>query len=256
MEFLYAPKVYVVAATNFFPPPEEAAPGWECPYVIPNSQKVVEFGGRACYRSWKNPAERTNEEYIGNILEHEHFSVLEHAVVSLWITGVSRSLTHELVRHRHLSPSQESQRFVAARDINFVVPPAIIGDEELEGYFKESCQIAHRTYEGLLEELERKYDAVADVTLKKKMVREAARSLLPNASETRILLTGNARTWREVVQKRATIHADAEMCRLAVTIFRLLKTELPAIFQDMYLVSQRAGEQMREVVHTASNSDD
>lgn len=232
MEFLYEPKVCVVGLMGVCVPPD-AAPGWEPEDGLPGGQKLVEFGGRACYRSWKNPLGRTNEEYIYNIVEHEHFSVLEHAVISLWITGISRSCSHELVRHRHFSFSQESQRYVPSTDIDYVVPPAIIGDYELEHTFKLACCTAMDTYLPLLSRLEDKYASIEDLTLRKKLGREAARSLLPNATETRILVTGNGRSWREFVQKRANIHADAEMCRLAVTIFRLLKTELPAIFQDM-----------------------
>lgn len=233
MTFLYEPKVYVVGVMQFIAPPEEAAPGWDPELNLPGGEQLIEFGGRGCYRSWKNPAGRTNEEYIGNILDKVHFSVVEHAVLSIWITAISRSCSHELVRHRHLSPSQESQRYVELCDVNFVMPPAMVGRPMLETRFRETCTRLLADYREQLIELEEIYASIEDKTLRHKMCREAARAVLPNAAETRALMTGNSRSWREFIEKRANIHTDAEMCRLAVAIFQLLKQHLPSVFQDM-----------------------
>ena len=250
MDFITFPLVELVGRTGFIYKPLASNSDWQ-PRMTRDGEQLVEFGGRACYRSWNNPSGRPRDAYIANILEHEHFSVLEHAVLSFWIEGISRACSHELVRHRHLSFSMESQRYVPASDINFVLPPSIIGDATLEQIFKDGCHKALDSYETLLEHLQRKFDSIPDVRLKRKLVREAARSMLPNAAETRLLVTGNARSWREFIQKRATIHADAEMCRLAVAIFAILKVELPAIFQDMALDRATIHDLNREIVVSA-----
>ena len=125
-------KVQLVAKSEFFPP--EDIP-WETD--ADGGEALVEFAGRACYQSWSkpNPRTATNAGYLRHLLEVGHVSVLEHATVSFYITGISRSCTHELIRHRHFSYSQLSQRFVRENDANVVVPPAVEGDPELEALF-------------------------------------------------------------------------------------------------------------------------
>jgi thymidylate synthase (FAD) len=93
---------------------------------------LTEFAGRLCYQSWDKPrpATRANSDYLANILQRKHFSVLEHAGFTVVITGVSRSFTHELVHHRHLSFSQLSQRFVDESSARFVPPPLFRDDPE------------------------------------------------------------------------------------------------------------------------------
>lgn len=233
MQFIYSPSVILVGRTEFVRPPEFVTPGWEPEGDLFDGQAIVEFGGRACYRSWKNPAGRTNEQYIANILDHKHFSVTEHTVYSLWIEGISRSCSHEVVRHRHGSPSQESQRYVPARDINFVMPVAYIGDSEMEALYKADAAVSLGIYNRHLERMEAKFASVEDVTLRRKMARESAREMLPNGAETRLLMTMNVRAWREFVEKRANEHADAQICRLAVQCFRVLEPHAPALWQDM-----------------------
>src|ERR1700735_403010 len=93
-------------------------------------EALVEFAGRACYQSWSkpNPKTATNAGYLGHIIDVGHLSVLEHASVTFYITGISRSCTHELIRHRHFSYSQLSQRYVPDDDSAIVVPPGIEDD--------------------------------------------------------------------------------------------------------------------------------
>lgn len=231
MRLLYEPHVEVIAFTRFERPVDESTEAWERP-VVTDAEALVEYSGRACYRSWSNPGGKTNAQYIGHILESQHYSVLEHASVSLWITGISRSLSHELVRHRHFSFSQESQRFVPAKDVNFVVPPAMISDAVILRDFTEDCERVVERYGAYLEYLNAKFAYLPDGTSKKKQAREAARAILPNATETRITVSGNLRSWREFLNKRATLAADAEICRLAVRIFRTLEPLAPAVWQD------------------------
>ena len=198
-----------------------------------DGERLSEFAGRLCYMSQRNPASRSTREYIENIKRQGHGSVLEHATYSLLLEGVSRSLTHELVRHRAgFAYSQLSQRYVDESEANFVVPPAIIGDERLETTWREQIESAQRTYVTLVEELMKRYAWVADKVHRRKMAREGARGVLPNSTETKIVVTANARAWRTMLELRSSEGAELEIRRVAVAVLRVLSVEAPALFSD------------------------
>lgn len=198
-----------------------------------DGERLAEFSGRLCYMSQANPASRSTREYLENIKRQGHGSVLEHAVYSILLEGVSRSLTHELVRHRAgFAYSQLSQRYVDESEANFVVPPAIIGDEALEASWKEQVERAQHSYVTLVATLMERYEWVENRVHRRKMAREAARGVLPNSTETKIVVTGNARAWRTMLELRASEGAEQEIRRLAVTLLRVLQAEAPAFFSD------------------------
>ena len=198
-----------------------------------DGEKLAEFAGRLCYMSQRNPAKRETREYLENIKRQGHGSVLEHAVYSILIEGVSRSLTHELVRHRAgTAMSQLSQRYVDESEANFVVPPAIIGDDALTEAWRSQVEAAQAAYVALVEQLMERYRWVDDKVHRRKMAREAARGVLPNSTETKIVFTANARSWRTLLELRAGEGAELEIRRLAVAIIRLLQAEAPAFFND------------------------
>lgn len=216
-----------------------------------HGELLIEFAGRLCYMSQKNPGKKFTHEYINNILKQQHFSVTEHANYSFLIEGISRSLTHEFVRHRHLSPSQLSQRYVDESDVGFVVPPRIL-DSQAVGYtrlfdaFLANCRYHVEQYRGraaLLEEemLADPAFAALPKTDQRKAVREAARGVLPNETETKMVVTGNLRAWRHFLTLRGNPHADREIRRLSVTLYSILKGEAPAVFQDFALHTDDAG---------------
>src|SRR6266516_7020881 len=163
------PKVELIAKTEFFPPSDVP---WETD--AEGGQALAEFAGRACYQSWKkpNPATATNAGYLRHILEVGHLSVLEHGSVTFYITGVSRSLTHELIRHRHFSYSQLSQRYVPERNAAFVEPEVIANDPELHEKFVAATEAGVRAYNELLEALEEKFADVPNATLRRKQARQ------------------------------------------------------------------------------------
>jgi thymidylate synthase (FAD) len=211
----------------------QAATGWQWkPDEAGGGELLAEFAGRACYQSWgkPNPATATNAGYLRHILEVGHLSVLEHGSVTFYLTGVSRSFTHELVRHRHLSYSQLSQRYVPARGIDMVIPDVIDADPYLREVFTEATAAARTAYSELLQALERTLGA--GTTEAKKAARQAARSVLPNAAETRIVVTGNYRAWRHFINLRATEHADVEIRSVAVAVLRHLQRLAPNVFGD------------------------
>lgn len=222
-------RVQLVAKTQFIPP--EDVP-WSTD--ADGGQALAEFAGRACYQSWSkpNPATATNASYLRHIIEVGHLSVLEHGSVTFYITGVSRSLTHELIRHRHFSFSQLSQRYVPEHDADVVEPDVIADDPELHELFLQATDASVKAYEALLEGLEKKFADEPNATLRRKQARQAARSVLPNATETRIVVTGNYRAWRHFIGMRATEHADVEIRALAVECLRQLQREVPNVFAD------------------------
>jgi thymidylate synthase (FAD) len=228
--FYFAPRITVLARPAF------AEPGhlpvqWIGPAT--DGEKLAEFAGRLCYMSQKNPANRSTSDYLENIKKQQHGSVLEHVTYSLLLEGVSRSLTHELVRHRAgFAYSQLSQRYVDESVADFVVPPAIAGDEALEGRWRAQMEEAQRCYVALVEQLMERYAWVSDRVHRRKMAREAARGVLPNSTETKIVVTGNARAWRTMLELRSSEGAELEIRRLAVEVLRVLKEEGPAFFSD------------------------
>jgi thymidylate synthase (FAD) len=195
---------------------------------------LVEFAGRACYESWHkpNPATATNAGYLQHILEVGHLSVLEHASVTMYLRGVSRSLTHELIRHRHFSYSQLSQRYAPSGDADLVEPEVIAKDPELHARFVAAGEASLAAYRELLAGLEAGFADTPSPTLRRKQARQAARAVLPNATETRIVVTGNYRAWRHFVAMRASEHADVEIRALAVACLRELQRIAPNAFAD------------------------
>ena len=158
------------------------------------------------------------------------------------LEGISRSLTHELVRHRAgFAYSQLSQRYVDESDAQFVMPPAIIGEEALESAWISQVTAALDSYVSLVDQLITKYSWVDDKVHRRKMAREAARGVLPNSTETKIVVTGNARAWRTMLELRSSEAAELEIRRMAVMVLRVLQHEAPAFFSDfeIYEASDR-----------------
>lgn len=188
-----------------------------------------EFAGRACYQAWElaNPKTANNQGYLDNIISQGHFSVLEHSSVTFYIEGVSRSLTHELIRHRHLSYSELSQRYVDVENAPIVTPPAIRdGDSVTRHLLDDAVDDTRPYYASLVQELEAG-------GLSRKRAREAARAVMPNAIETKVVVTGNLRAWRDFLFKRYHEAADAEIRELAAEILKKLREVAPNSFQDI-----------------------
>ena len=229
-QFYTAPVVTVISRPQFTEPPHLVVQ-WMGEGT--DGEKLAEYAGRLCYMSQKNPANRTTRDYIENIKNQQHGSVFEHANWSLLIEGVSRSLTHELVRHRAgFAYSQLSQRYVDESHAAFVVPPAIIGDDGLLENWKAQVESAQATYVALVAKLMERYSWVDDKVHRRKMAREAARGVLPNSTETKIVVTANARAWRQTLELRASEGAEMEIRRWAIAVLRALQAEGPSFFSD------------------------
>lgn len=225
------PSVEVIAFTQV---PHDVAKRWRDFHVksflgpFSDSERLAEYAGRNCYQSWHNPAGRTNGEYIGNIVQQKHFSVLEHGSITFDIKGVSRAFTHELIRHRHLSFSQLSQRFVDGADLAFVCPPLYRSNPQLVKEWYDSLADPIERYKRLVWWSQEKFPEKS-----RKEIREAARSVLPNCAETQIVVTGNLRAWRDYLEKRWSSHADAEIREVSELIANHLKSLYPSAMKDI-----------------------
>jgi thymidylate synthase (FAD) len=193
---------------------------------------------------------KTNQVYLGHILEVGHGSVLEHAVWNLLIVGVSRSLTHELVRHRAgFGYSQLSQRYVDESTADYIEPDCIADDPELHRIWLDAIEQTHKTYCVLVERLGQKFADEPDATLRRKLARQAARSVLPNATETKIFVTANARALRHFIELRANEHADVEIRKLAVAVLRVMQKACPNAFGDYRIEKLADGSQVAVTEH-------
>ena len=239
MEIFRAPRVTLIARPEFLEP-EHLRVEWRGDGSA--GERLAEYAGRVCYMSQHNPAERTTADYLENIKKQGHGSVLEHAVYVLLIEGISRSCSHELVRHRAgFGYSQLSQRYVDESHAAFVMPPAMVGDPQLEAEWEREVGDAQAAYVRAVEALIERYAWVSDKVHRRKMAREAARSVLPNATEVKIVVSGNARAWRTMLELRTGEGAELEIRRMAIACLRVLQREARALFSDfeIYVADDR-----------------
>lgn len=218
-------RVILLAATAV----QNRTPNYEFNYPTGTSaDELAEMAGRLCYLSEgrPNPDTATNASYLSNIIVQRHFSVLEHATATFYIDGVTRNFTHELIRHRHLSFSEVSQRYVDVSEFPFIEHPGL---KDLPGLKKLS--IANLVV-GAKETYKRTVQELIGNGAKRKEARQAARHVLPGGMETKIVVSGNMRAWREMLEKRLSPMADAEFREVAQKILAELRVVAPNTFQD------------------------
>lgn len=239
---IVTPKINLIAKTEvLYGALADLEPDWftqvETNDLTP--ELIIEFAGRECYQSWHKPNMDTCtlEGYVTNLIRQRHFSVLEHAVATFRFENVSRSLTHELIRHRHFSYSQLSQRYVDGSDVKLVIHPDVsdllaVEDKDPEGHVANHF-ITERL-EDLAEAVQRFYKEVDSAMGQSpvKLRRGAARGALLNMTATNIVVTGNLRAWRHFILMRCTPHAEVEIRTAAFSVFRQLNKEFPYSFRD------------------------
>ncbi len=179
----------------------------------------VDGGSWKALRIWRNSAEK----FIEMLLKSGHHSVLEHASATLRIRGASRAFSHQLVRHRLASISQQSQRYVNEVDFGFIEPPSIQSNPE-----------AHELFVDFMEKAREAYQRFQEIGIKN----EDARFVLPNAVESEIVITANLREWRHILQIRGSLGAQWEIARVMVEILTILKTETPSVFYDLEIMKR------------------
>jgi thymidylate synthase (FAD) len=188
--------------------------------ITPDAENLIETAGRTAYLSTKQAEKARTEAFIRRIVNMGHFSVLEHAYATFRIIGGSRALTHQLVRHRLCSYTQQSQRYVDESRFNYVEPEQI-----------KSIETAHLLF---VEFMEKAKDAYAG--LRKLGIRnEDARFVLPNAVQTEITVTANFRQWRHIIELRGSPSAQWEIRKMAIEVLKILKKHAPVVFEDFEL---------------------
>lgn len=200
-----------------------------------DSELLIEFAGRMCYKSWKpglnknvNKIRTDSKEYLENILKSGHGSVLEHANFSFLFQDVSRVFTHELVRHRAGSAfSQESLRYVRLTDIGFRVPPAL---EKIENQVVSIVEQLEEFQISAANQLEIDEEGLPFHI--KKEITSAMRRLAPLGLSTSILWTANARTLRHVIESRTSEGAEEELRLVFDDVAKIMQQQAPNLFQD------------------------
>ncbi len=180
------------------------------------AEALLEHAGRACYRS---ESKGRPGRFLQARIREGHESLIEHASVTFDISGVSRACSHQLVRHRIASYSQESQRYVDMSAPEFVVPPSVARDPEAQAIWDEFMAQVADTYHRLRELGVRKEDA---------------RFVLPNATATRIIVTMNFRSLRHLFSVRCDRAAQWEIRELALEMLRQVHDIAPSVFGDLY----------------------
>ncbi len=200
------------------------------------SAAIAEVSARLCYMSYGR-GRRDIADFINNLLRSKDGSVFEHINYGFVFTGMSRSLTHELVRHRAgFAYSQRSQRYVDESNGRYVMPPALAGtaDNKAKKMFEAAVESASHSYDALVKALESAIprDQFSSATEHRKAIRQTARAVLPNATETKIFVTANVRAWRHFIEMRGSPFADVEIRRLAIMVLEALQAEAPLLFGD------------------------
>lgn len=210
---------------------------------VTDADELVEEAGRLCYESWNrpNPKTATNEGYVANILDKQHFSVMEHASATFYIDGVTRNWSHEKIRHRHFSYSEVSQRYCDVGSFAFIEHPGLVGiDQATREDLLAAIAAGRKAYKSLMKDLTGKGK-------ERKLARQAARHALLSGTETKMLVTGNMRAWRDMLWKRLAEGADEEFRQLARLVLVELKKIAPSTFQDFEVPSGWAPGEFEEL---------
>lgn len=223
---------------------EEEAIEWGRTSGATAAEEIIEFAGRVCYMSFgSRQSPKSNQEYIQNLIDQEHDSVLEHASWTFLLTGVSRAFTHQMVRHRvGFSFSQLSQQYHDEAEAKFVIPEEVRANPNALGLWVRLVKELREGYQSLSSDL-KDGDLSAHVLPKeaRRSIRSAARSILPNATETKVVFSANGRALRHFLSLRGAIAGDLEMRRVSALIYSRLNEEAPALLSDFEMCTHEDG---------------
>jgi thymidylate synthase (FAD) len=194
--------------------------------ITPDAEDVIEKACRTCYLSFhRYDPPKSTEELIKKVIKKGHHSVLEHATATFRIKGGSRVFTHEMVRHRLMSPSQESQRYVEygkTKEYEFVIPPTIEKSRFKDDFKKKAL------------ELEEIYSDM----VKEGIPKEDARYILPNATVSEIVVSANFRELRHIFEVRCVSRAHWEIREICLEMLKIMKKKAPIVFWDFEIDEQ------------------
>ncbi len=197
----------------------------------PNPEEIVAMAAKLCYspsdiEALKEKIEAKDQKaFVEKLVKMGHMSPIEHSSFTFAIEGISRACSHQLVRHRLASYSQQSQRYVSEETgFDYVIPPIIKEDKELKRYFEDFMSEAQKAYNHIVKKLNEK-------GVKGESANQDARFILPNAAETKIIVTMNARELLHFFRMRCCNRAQWEIRRMADEMLKLVKKTSPVIFE-------------------------
>lgn len=204
----------------------------------PNPEKVIAAAAKLCYSAvgideiQGNLEDEKALKFLNMLMSYGHESPVEHVTFTFAIEGVSRSLTHQLVRHRLASYSQQSQRYVRLDQFEYIIPPEIEKDDKAKNIFIDAMESSQKAYTSLTEILKEKYikSGMDAATAEKKAI-EDARYVFPNACETKIMVTMNARTLMNFFKHRCCNRAQWEIKELADEMLKQVREIAPVLFK-------------------------
>jgi thymidylate synthase (FAD) len=188
--------------------------------ITPDAENLIELAGRTCYLSHDRSQPGSEQKFIRMLLRHGHLSVLEHAYATFRVKGGSRSFTHQIVRHRLASFSQQSQRYVSEQGFEYVEPPAI-----------KDNPVAHQRFEEIMEKIRETYQELQEFGISK----QDARFVLPNAVVSEIVISANLREWRHIFNVRCQPQAQWEIRAICIEMLKLLQKAVPTVFSDFVI---------------------
>lgn len=191
--------------------------------VTPKCEKVIEEAGRTCYLSFDRMEIDSETKFIPNCIKRGHTSIIEHASATFRIQGASRAFTHQLVRHRVASFSQQSQRYVKEDEFNYIIPPSILENDEAATLYRDFIENTRNTYLKLRN---------------MNVLKEDARFVLPNALESEIVFSANFRELRHLFDLRLKADAQWEIRKVAMQILLIMQQEAPSVFND-YKINEK-----------------
>jgi thymidylate synthase (FAD) len=217
--------------------------------ALADSSQAIRTAGPLCYMSFgpKRTKNRDSEKYITHLKEMGHWSVFRHAVFEMVFWGISRSVTHELVRHDFLEPSQTSQRYTTKETLRFVERPEYQDHPFLHAFFLNHVNVLAQSYSDLeelirqIQKEEQQFTSSSKTQIKKNR-QQAARGILSNVVEAPIYITANANAWRHFIDVRASEGADPEIRHLAILVLVILDHVDPLIFGDYKIVKAEDGD--------------
>lgn len=197
--------------------------------ITPNAEELIENAGRTCYQSIPSDGYIVGT-LIKSLIKSGHESVLEHGYATFRISEISRALTHQLVRHRIASYSQQSQRYVNEKQFDYVTPLSILKSEKniASDYIEGYCTAADEFKYDMIK-IQKMYDKWKNFGLKN----EDARFVLPNACHTEIVMSANFREYRNIFKVRCDKHAQWEIRDVTNEMLKQLYEKCPNIFEDL-----------------------
>lgn len=227
---------------------------WQRDSRASDAELLVEAAGRVCYMSFgERQFRKRNDDYIANIVAQGHESVLEHATFTLLADGISRALSHQLVRHRTgFAYSQLSQQYHDDSDAVFVEPAELDAHPGAQRMWHAATATALKAYRTLLAEAKGLGEGTLDQKESARLLRSVARSVLPNATATSLMVTGNARAWRHLLAVRGDIAGDLEMRSYCVQVLHVLAETAPALFADFRVERDAIGELVQQKTPAAT----